>query len=272
MKYVLLVIFFTFYFNIIFSQYENHFSNSKILHSISNNVGTIFQIDRGIINEVKSNSIVTMDVEIKQEKSFINFAIKFLRTQIKCNSNNNENLFDSDKKIDMLNGHIGKNISPLIGKTFVFSITNKSNLFNTINTKDNRLDSTKSIFSNIDESIAELYFFLPNSFKVGVIWSENDSSNPDKTKFCDYKVVSFNDREVMVSFDGHTQSNITKHVLGNKTITRGKSNYKGILTVDVKTGFVKSKKTCIDSNGTTEINGQIVPFTSKQTMTTINNL
>ena len=242
----------------------------KKVHSVNNSVSTITQSAMGQEIEIKADATVTMDAEIKQISPDILLSIKIGRVQLKSEAMGNTNDFDSDKAEDK-NGQAGQLLSTVIGKSFDIGMSATGKLNKAVKSSDPATEAAKSMLGNFDELGGEILVPVPSSIKAGDVWVDDNTTDGDNKKKIEYTVVSASNGEATLSFKGTSLSKANKNVQGMDAVVTSSSSFNGELTVDVKSGAIKTKKTITEAKGTTEVMGQSIPFTTKQTMTTINN-
>ena len=242
----------------------------KKIHSVNNSVSTITQSVMGQEIEIKSDATVTMDADIKQISPEILLNIKIGRIQIKSEAMGNNTDFDSDKAEDK-NGQIGQLLSNVIGKSFDLGMSTSGKLSKANKSSDPATEAAKSMLGNFDELGAEMLVPVPGSIKTGDSWVDDNTTDADNKKKTEYTVLSANNTEATISFKGSSTAKANKTFQGMEAVVTNSASFSGELTLDVKSGIIKTKKTIIEAKGTTEVMGQSIPFTTKQTMTTTNN-
>ncbi|MFL5809892.1 MAG: hypothetical protein ACJ749_10255, partial [Flavisolibacter sp.] len=73
--------------------------------------------------------------------------------------------------------------------------------------------------------------------------------------------------DVLIDFTEESNIDSQKDVMGTTASFKIRSNNTGKITVDKKTGILKSKTTTSDAQGTIEANGQTIPSKEKATTT-----
>ena len=242
----------------------------KKMHSVNNSVSTITQSVMGQDIEIKADATVTMDAVIKQISPDILLSINIGRVQVKSEAMGNNTNFDSDKAEDK-NGQAGQLLSAVIGKSFDIGMSTAGRLSKANKSSDPATEAAKSMLGNFDELGAEMLVPVPGSIKSGDSWVDDNTTDADNKKKIEYTVVSASNGEATLSFKGTSFSKANKNVQGMDAIVTSSSSFNGELTVDIKSGAIKTKKTTTEAKGTTEVMGQSIPFTTKQTMTTVNN-
>jgi hypothetical protein len=242
----------------------------KKIHSVNNSISTITQSAMGQEIEIKADATVTMDAVIKQISPDILLSINIGRVQFKSDAMGNTNDFDSDKAEDK-NGQVGQLLSTVISKSFDIEMSAAGRLNKSAKSSDPATEAAKSMLGNFDELGGEMLLPVPVNLKAGDTWVDDNSSDADNKKKTEYSVVSANSSEAIISFKGTALAKANKNVQGMEAVVTSSSSINGELTIDIKSGVIKTKKTINDAKGTTEVMGQSIPFTIKQTMTTTNN-
>jgi hypothetical protein len=239
------------------------------VHSINNSISTITQNAMGQEIEIKSNVTVSLDAEVKESSPNIHLDAKIARLQVKSEAMGNVTDFDSDKKEDK-DGQVGQLLSTVVGKSFDLFISSNGKPIKDTKPLDPSTEAAKSMMGNFDDLSYELMMPVPSSLKSGDIWTEEIKEDAENIKKIEYKVISISTSEVVLQFKGSSISKMSKSVQGMDAVVTSNSTFSGEVSVDGKSGIIKKKKTDTESKGTTQVMGQSIPFTIKQTIASTN--
>ncbi len=245
-------------------------SVGKKIHSVNNSVSSITQNVMGQVIDVKSDVSLTIDAEIMERSPEIILSIKIGRVQVKSEAMGNNTDFDSDKAEDK-NGQVGQLLSSVIGKSFEIEMSVTGKLNKPIQPSDPANEAAKTLVGNFDELGGELVVAMPSSLSIGDSWVDELITDVDNKKKTEYSVISVNNTEATLSFKGTAVTKASKTFQDMDAVVTGSSNFNGELTVDIKSGVIKTKKNTVEVKGSTEIMGQSISFNSKHTTTTVNN-
>ncbi|MDE3145516.1 MAG: hypothetical protein KGL19_15270 [Bacteroidota bacterium] len=244
-------------------------SDGQKIHLVNNTVSNITQSIQGNDMEIKSNTTLNLDAEVKETTPDIHLTNTITRLQLQSEAMGNTTNFDSDKKEDK-DGQIGQLLKDVIGKPLDVYLSSKGELLKNKKAEDASVEAAKNLVGNLDEIGSELLLAVPNTIKAGDTWVDEintDSANKKKTM---YSVKSVNKTEAVVSFTGTETTKKAKTLQGMDAIINANSSFSGEITVDIKTGVIKQKTTTAEAKGSTDIMGQSIPFTLKQTVTSNN--
>jgi len=236
------------------------------IHLVNNTMSNITQSVQGNDMEIKSNTTLDLDVEVKEATPDIHLSNTITRLQLKSEAMGNTTNFDSDKQEDK-DGQIGQLLKDVMGKPLDMFLTVKGETVKNKNVNDPSVETAKNLISNLEDLGLELLLAVPATMKAGDVWVNEintDSSNKKKTN---YTVKSGNLTEVVVSFTGTETAKKAKTMRGMDAIITFNSSFSGEITVEAKTGIIKQKTTITEAKGITEVMGQSIPFTLKQTVT-----
>ena len=251
------------------SKAQNHISVKvgKKIHAVNNSLSTITQTSMGQEMIAKSDVTIDIDVEVKQTIPDILLSLKISRLQLKTDVLGKKSDFDSDKSEDR-NEQIGQVLAPVIGKSFDILLNTASELNKVASSSDQSTEAAKSLLQNFDKLPRELMLAMPATINKGDTWSEYNTTDEENKVRIDYNVVSLTNTMSTLLFKGIAISKANKIVQGMDALVTSSSNFVGELIVDIKSGIIKTKKSTIETKGTTEIIGHCLPFTIKSTMTT----
>lgn len=101
----------------------------------------------------------------------------------------------------------------------------------------------------------------------GETWSDSTGSQQEKVKTT-YTVSDVSDNEVMIDYKAEGNGKITTENMGMEVTVTKTDKATGKITLDRKTGLMKSRTETVETTGVTEVAGQSMPMTSKTTKTT----
>lgn len=252
--------------NVGFSQNKISVTTGQKIHQSTNQVNTIIQTVQGNEMEIKSNTTLDVDLEVKEVAANIKLSNIISRLQLHSEVMGNTTNFDSDKKEDK-EGQIGQALKNIIGKPTETTISSDGKLI--VSTKDKAANEIAAnlIGGSIDEFAKESLLAIPASVKVGNSFDEvGNVSDKDNSKKTTYTVQSINGSDAVLIFNGTEVGKKIKSIQGMEAVVTANSTSSGTLTIDIKSGLIKEKKTTIEGKGTIEVIGQSIPFTIKQTV------
>jgi len=234
-------------------------SQGQKVHLINKSLNTIKQNAMGQDIEIKSDVTLDIDVEVKATTPDIHLIHTIKRVQLKSEGLGNSMVFDSDKKEDREN-QVGNLLSSALDKQLDFHISNNGIAIEN-KQSDPSFEAAKNVMGDIDELNTELLVALPNNIKIGEHWSDEQTKDANNKSKIDYTVKSIANEEAVLSFNGSIDKKQNKTIQGMEAKVTANTTATGELTVNVKTGLIKEKKTEYVSKGTTEVMGQNIPFT-----------
>jgi len=234
-------------------------SQGQKVHLINKSLNTIKQNAMGQDIEIKSDVTLDIDIEVKATTPDIHLAHTIKRVQLKSEGMGNSMVFDSEKQEDREN-QVGKLLSSALDKPLDFHISNTGVAIEN-KQSDPSFEAAKNVMGDIDELNTEVLVALPINIKLGDHWLDEQNKDANNKSKIDYKVKSIANEEAVLSFNGTYDKKQNKTVQGMEATVTANTTSTGEVTVNIKTGLIKEKKTEYVSKGTTEVMGQNIPFT-----------
>jgi hypothetical protein len=241
------------------AQNSINLSQGQKVHLLNKSLNSIKQNAMGQDIEIKSDVSLDIDVEVKTTTPDILLTHTIKRVQLKSEGMGNSMVFDSDKKEDREN-QVGQLLNGTLNKPLDFHI---SSVGVPIENKhaDAAFEAAKNVLGDIDELNTELVVAIPKSINVGAQWTDMQNKDANNKSKIDYTVKSIANDEAVLSFSGSIDKKQNKTLQGMEATVTANTITSGELTVNIKTGLIKEKKSEYSSKGTTEIMGQNIPFT-----------
>lgn len=240
------------------------------IQQTTNQVSTIVQTIQGNEMEIKSNTTLTINLEVKKGSPNIELSNTITRLQLHSEAMGNSTDFDSDKKEDK-DGQIGQMLKDVIGKSFEATMSVDGMVFKSDKDKSEKEVASNLLGGSIDDIAKESFLAIPASLKVGdSLVVVGDITDKDNSKTITYTVESINGNDAAFTFTGIESSKKTKSMQNMEAVVTSTSSSSGTLIIDTVSGLIKEKKSTIEAKGTTEVMGQSIPFTLKQTVVTNN--
>ena len=245
-------------------------NSGQKIHQTTNQISTMVQTIQGNEMEIKSNIKLSVDLEVKKSTPNIELSNTIIHLQLQTEVMGNTTNFDSDKQEDK-DGQIGQMLKDVLGKSFDANLSVDGILFKSDKDKSERETASNLLGSSIDDIAKESFLAIPTHLKSGdslvVIGYITDKDN---SKTVTYSVESINGNDATVSFKGIEISKKTKNIQNMEAVVSSNSTFSGTLLLETTSGLIKEKKSTIEVKGTTEVMGQSIPFSVKQTVVTNN--
>ncbi|MBY0480491.1 MAG: hypothetical protein K2Q21_03975 [Chitinophagaceae bacterium] len=240
------------------------------IQQTTNQNSTIVQTVQGNEMEITSNVKLAVDLEVKKSSPNIELSNTVTRLQLHTEAMGNSTDFDSDKQEDK-DGQIGQMLKGVIGKPFEVSMSVDGIVFKSDKDKSEKEAASNILGGNIDDVAKESFLAIPASIKVGdSLVVVGDITDKDNSKTITYSVESITGNDAVLTFKGSETSKKTKSMQNMEAVVTSTSTSSGTVIVDTKSGLIKEKKSTIEAKGTTEVMGQSIPFSLKQTVVTNN--
>jgi hypothetical protein len=239
-------------------------SQGQKVHLINKSLNTIKQNAMGQDIEIKSDVTLDIDIEFKTTTPDIHLTHIIKRVQLKTEGMGNSLVFDSDKKEDREN-QVGQLVSSAIDKPLDFHIS-KTGLPLENKQIDPSFEAVKNVLGDIDDLNTEILVAVTDNIKLGDRWSDEQNKDLNNKSKIDFTVKEIDNEEAILIFNGIADKKQKKSVQGLEAMVTANTIVTGEMTVNVKTGLIKEKKTEYYSKGTTEVMGQNIPFTLTRTI------
>ena len=227
-------------------------------HLLNKSISTVKQTAMGQDIEIKSDVVLNIDVEVKNTSPDIHLIHTIKRIQLKSEGMGNSMAFDSDKMDDREN-QLGQLLSGTINKPLDFHISitgiaveNKQ--------YDQSLEAAKNLLGDLDELNSELVVAVPKIIKIGDHWTDEQSKDANNKIKIEYTVKTINNEDAILMFNGVLDKKQNKSMQGMDATVTANTISTGELTVNIKNGLIKEKKTELISKGNTEVMGQNIAF------------
>ncbi len=246
-------------------------SSGLKIHQTTNQIGTVFQTIQGNEMEIKSNVTLSVDIEVKKSTPNIELNNTITRLQLQTEAMGNSTNFYSDKQEDK-NGQIGQMLKDVIGKSFDAAMSLDGVVFKSDKDKKEKEMASNLLGGSIDDIAKESFLAIPATMKAGdSIIVVGEITDKDNSKTNTYIVQSINGNNATLSFKGNEISKKTKNIQNMEAVVTSTSTSSGTLIVKTTSGLIKEKKAAIEGKGATEVMGQTIPFSLKQTVVISNN-
>jgi hypothetical protein len=246
-----------------FGQNKITVATGQKIHQTTNQINTVTQTIQGNEMEIKSNTTLDIDLEVKEAGTNIKLINTIGRLQLHSEVMGNSTNFDSDKKEDK-NAQIGQLLKDIINKPIETNLSSDGKLVKSDKDKSANESAENLIGGSIDEFAKESFLAIPTSLKVGDSFEEvNDAADKNNSKKATYTVQSINGNDAEIVFKGTETTKRTKNIQGMEAVVTANSTTSGTLTIDIKSGLIKEKKSIVEGKGITEVMGQSIPFTLK---------
>ena len=245
-------------------------SPGQKIHQTTNQISTMFQTVQGNEIEIKSSITLSVDLEIKKSTPTIELSNTISHLQLQTEVMGNTTNFDSDKKEDKV-GQIGQMLKDVLGKSFDATLSVDGIVFKSDKDKSEKEAASNLLGSSIDDIAKESFLAIPKHLKSGdSLVVVGDITDKDNSKTVTYSVESINGNDATVSFKGSEISKKTKNIQNIEALVTSNSTFSGTILLEITSGLIKEKKSTIEAKGTTEVMGQSIPFSLKQTVVTSN--
>ncbi len=253
------------------SQNSIRIPNQAKIHSINNVVSTLNQNAMGRNIEVQTDVTFNIACELVQSTPEIKITMNLSRFQMKNESMGRLIIFDSNN-IDDKESEMGKLTNSIFENKYDIYLNDKMEKIEKQKIINSENEFLSSIISKFDHFGEELFLIIPDKNLVSNSWKDSVFTDNDNFKKCEYSILSINDEEAVLSFKGNSYEKKAKKYQGLDALVFGTTKYFGEMTIDKKSGLIKNKKTISDKKGTTEIMGQSLTFSNKETSTTKNEI
>jgi hypothetical protein len=195
---------------------------------------------------------------------------------IDANAMGQSQKFDSEKEED-LNGELGKMLGKSIKNKYTVTLDATGNV-TAVKLDDDNPNDNDEVASLVSAQLGlnltppktgsktSLTILPQHELKQGETWTDSVSADGE-TRKTKYSVSNISGDDIMIDFTEESNVEASKEVMGQKADFKIKSTNTGKITVDKKTGFLKSKTTTGDAEGTIQANGQSIPAKEKSTIT-----
>jgi hypothetical protein len=240
----------------------------KILVTSVNNV-SMTQNAMGQEIPVTTATTVNYAVEIKEVSPAVNFSATITGVKLNGEAMGRPLSFDSDKKED-LDGELGVPFKTVLNMPMELTISTSGKA---IDTKKATGAGSEAIAALIgDDPTKQLtgeLFFVSTAKAVGDVFMDNgDPATPDIKRSVTYTLKEITGTDMKYAFKGTENTKQTKSLQGMSVVVTSESTLAGELVVDAKTGIIKQKKTEAEAKGNSEVMGQTITFTMKQSVIT----
>lgn len=239
----------------------------KVNSVISQGMGGDTKVDAIItrsfdVNDV-ANSNATIEHKIKRVQ--VNFEAPMMGAQS----------FDSDKEADMKSEQ-GKQMEKVLKNKYSMTIdaTGRVSAIKTDDDNPNTDSKNADMMANLLGQFAsglevpkvgdKSDFAILPSKELGKGDNWTDSSQNAKAV---YTVSDINDNEIIIDYTETGKTEKKQEAMGMEILISSTEKSTGKITLDRKTGLLKTKTTTINSEGTMEVMGQTVPVTTNTTRT-----
>jgi ACT domain-containing protein len=198
---------------------------------------------------------------------------KVKRLVFNANAMGQSQSFDSEKQEDM-NGEMGKMLEKSIKNKYTVSLDPRGKV-SAVKTDDTNGNKDETMMAQIISSQLGLnlagpkvgtpspFFILPNrSLKQGETWTDTISMEGEK-RILTYTVSSITDATINLDYNEETNVDTKMEIMGTQADLKSKSKGKGSITVDKKTGILKTMTVVSDVEGNIEAQGQTIPNKDK---------
>ena len=181
--------------------------------------------------------------------------------------------FDSDKKEDRESEN-GKQFGAALNKTDTFLIDIRTgegkDLSPEKNADGNPGDGLQGMMTGAMQNsgaatASSIFFVIPGEIKAGTTWTDSSTAEGIKT-INTYKIDKIDNGVATISSAGSADGNSSMEAEGQSMEMKMKTVTTGTLTVDIKTNLVKKRSNNANIEGSMEVSGQAIPFTSKTTI------
>jgi hypothetical protein len=178
--------------------------------------------------------------------------------------------FDSDKKSDMESDN-GKEFGAMVNKTDTLLIDIKTGEGKDIsperNTEKNPGDGLQSMITGAGQNTgvataSSIFFVIPGEVKAGAGWTDSSTAEGIKTVNT-YKIDKIENGIATISSIGTADGSSSMEAEGQSMEMKMKTTTTGTIILDTKTNLVKKRSNVADIDGSMEVMGQTMPFTSK---------
>ena len=178
--------------------------------------------------------------------------------------------FDSDKKSDMESDN-GKEFGAMVNKTDTLLIDIKTGEGKDIsperNTEKNPGDGLQSMITGAGQNTgaataSSIFFVIPGEVKAGATWTDSSTAEGIKTVNT-YKIDKLENGIATISSIGTANGSSSMEAEGQSMEVKMKTTTTGTIIIDTKTNLVKKRSNVADIDGSMEVMGQTMPFTSK---------
>jgi len=178
--------------------------------------------------------------------------------------------FDSDKKSDMESDN-GKEFGAMVNKTDTLLIDIKTGEGKDIsperNTEKNPGDGLQNMITGAGQNTgaataSSIFFVIPGEVKAGATWTDSSTAEGIKTVNT-YKIDKIENGIATISSIGTANGSSSMEAEGQSMEMKMKTTTTGTIIIDTKTNLVKKRSNVADIDGSMEVMGQTMPFTSK---------
>jgi hypothetical protein len=245
-------------------------NSGQKIHQTTNQISTMVQTVQGNEMEIKYNVTLSVDLEVKKSTPIIELSNTLTHLQLQTKVMGNTMNFDSDKQEDK-DGQIGQKLKDVLGKSFDANFYVDGTIFKSDKDKSEKETASNLLGCNIDDIAKESFLAIPTHLKSGdSLAVVSDFTDKDNSKTVTYFVESINGNDATVLFKGSGISKKSKNIQNMEAVVTSNSTFSGTLLVETTSGLIKEKKSTIEAKGTTEVMGQSIPFSVKQTVVTNN--
>jgi hypothetical protein len=216
---------------------------------------------------VSTATTINYSVVVKEAAPAISLSATITGVKVNGEAMGNPISFDSEKKEDVA-GELGAPFKTVLNMPIDLTISNSGK---TIDTK--KATGAEAIASLIgDDPTKQLtgeLFFVSTAKAVGDVFMDNgDPATPEIKRSVTYTLTEITGTDMKYVFKGTENSKQTKSIQGMSVAVTSESTMTGEVVVDGKTGVIKQKKTEADAKGSSEVMGQTITFTMKQSVIT----
>ena len=115
--------------------------------------------------------------------------------------------------------------------------------------------------------VTEFKILPSREVSKGESWTDSTSTKDEKIKTT-YTIADVTDGEILVNYTAEGNAKIKQENMGTEVTVTKTDKASGKITLDRKTGLLKTRTDTIETTGTTEVMGQSMPMTGKTTKTT----
>lgn len=182
--------------------------------------------------------------------------------------------FDSDKKEDV-NSDLGKEFGSTVNKSDTFLIDIQTGAGKSLSPEKpaDAGDGLQGMMTGAMETsgvatVSSIFFVIPGEVKAGSSWTDSSSVEGIRT-VNNYKIEKINDNLVTISTTGNADGSSTMEAQGQSMEMKMKTVSSGTIVVDTKTNMVQKRTNIADIDGSMDLGGQSMPFSSKTTIETV---